>query len=121
MRYYFERDEIKTCEDCPLLDAEQGCFCLLNEKAVRDFPGENTTIPEWCQLKRGENTELIAITFEEAGEHIENDEEVYFQESKGCTLKRVKRNTTISTTSADCYLKNFLKGQFYLKRKDEEA
>jgi hypothetical protein len=76
---------------------------------------------EWCELKRGGNMELIAITFEEAGEHIENDEEVYFQESEGCTLKRVKRKTTISTTSVDCYLKNFLKGQFYLKRKDEEA
>jgi hypothetical protein len=65
--------------------------------------------------------ELIEITFEEAADHIENDEEVYFQESIGNTLKRIKRKTTINATTGDCYLKYFLKGQFYLKRKDEEA
>lgn len=69
----------------------------------------------------GEKMDLIEITFEEAAIHIENDEEVYFQQSKGCTLKRVKKQTTISAISGDGYLKYFLKGKFYLNRKDEEA
>ncbi len=81
---------------------------------VRDSLGDKATIPEWCELKRGGNMELIEITFEEAAEHIENDEEVYFQESKGCTLKRVKKQTKIS---GEVHVKYFLKGQFYLKRK----
>ncbi|GEM_PF-2871561 len=65
----------------------------------------------------GEKMDLIEITFEEAAIHIENDEEVYFQRSKGCTLERINEQTKISKISGDCYLKYFLKGQFYLKRK----
>ena len=51
MQYMFEVEEkIASCEDCPMLDAEQGCYCQLLNKMVRKSPVESAIKPNDCPL-----------------------------------------------------------------------
>lgn len=51
MIYQFDWPKIEKCDDCPLLDWEQACFCQLTEKPVRANLGVAALRPEWCPLK----------------------------------------------------------------------
>lgn len=51
MEYKFKWEEITTCKECPLLDAEQGYFCMLNEKAVVENHKKIIGMPDWCMLE----------------------------------------------------------------------
>lgn len=54
MFYIFEHEKINTCDDCPLLDGEQGCYCMLSNGLIRKNPGVKLEIPDWCMLKESE-------------------------------------------------------------------
>lgn len=51
MIYQFEWPKIETCVGCPLLDSEQGCFCVLTDKPVRKSLCCEAPRPEWCPLE----------------------------------------------------------------------